>query len=42
VDGQLIGRSNAAYAPNTPVSIYMYTSAGGVVAKVRSLLIHLE
>jgi hypothetical protein len=42
VDGQLVGRSNAAYAPNTPVSIYMYTSAGGVVVNVRSLLIHLE
>ncbi len=42
VDGQSLGKTNAVYKANTPVTIYLYTSAGGVVVNVRSLKIHLE
>ncbi len=41
-NGQLVGQSSASYAAGTPVSIYMYTSAGGVVAKLSALKVHLE
>jgi hypothetical protein len=42
VNGQLLGASNAAYASDVPVSIYLYTSTGGVTVNVTSLTIHLE
>ena len=42
VNGQLLGASNAAYAPDVPVSIYLYTSTGGVTVNVTALTIHLE
>ncbi|HVO44312.1 MAG TPA: hypothetical protein VMT34_16920, partial [Aggregatilineales bacterium] len=42
LDNRLIGQSNGAYAPNTPLTIYMYTSTGGVVVTVKSLTLHLE
>jgi hypothetical protein len=41
-EGQLLGTSGPSFGPTTPVRIYMYTSAGGVVVKVTSLKIHLE
>jgi hypothetical protein len=41
-NGQLVGQSGASYAAGTPVTIYMYISAGGVVAKLTALKVHLE
>jgi hypothetical protein len=42
VDGQPIGQSNASYAKGTPLGIYMYTSASGIVVKVIAIKVHLE
>jgi Protein kinase domain len=42
VDGQVVGQSKASFAPNTPVTIYMFTSASGVVVNVTSLIVHLD
>ncbi len=42
VDGQVVGQSNAAFAPNQPVTIYLFTAAPGVVVNVTSMTVHLE
>lgn len=36
LDGQLLGQSNAAYAPETPISLYLYTASGGMIVKVNA------
>jgi hypothetical protein len=41
-DGQVLGQSGPSFGPTTPVRIYLYTSAGGIVVKVTSLKVHLE
>jgi tetratricopeptide (TPR) repeat protein len=41
-NGQLVGQSSASFAMGTPVTIYLYTSAGGVVTKVTAFKVHLE
>ncbi len=42
LDGQLLGQSNAAYAPDVPISLYLYTSTGGMIVKVNSLRVWLQ
>lgn len=41
VDGQLLGTSNAAYAPDVPLTIYLYTSTGDVQMNVNTLTVEL-
>ncbi len=42
VDNQLVGQSNAAYGANSPLTIYLFTSASGVVVNIAEMTIHLE
>jgi hypothetical protein len=42
VDGQLLGTSNAAYAPDVPLTIYLYTSTGDVQMNVNTLTVELS
>jgi hypothetical protein len=41
-DDQLLGRSNAAYPPDVPLKLYLYSSTGGVLVDVTSLSVELE
>ncbi|MDW8300685.1 MAG: hypothetical protein RML95_15240 [Anaerolineae bacterium] len=42
LDGQLLGQSNAAYAPETPISLYLYTASGGMIVKVNAFRVWLQ
>ncbi|MFQ3536282.1 MAG: hypothetical protein SNJ58_10435 [Aggregatilineales bacterium] len=42
LDGQLLGQSNAAYAPDMPISLYLYTASGGMIVKVNSFRVWLQ
>jgi hypothetical protein len=42
VDGQLVGTSPANFALETPLTVYFYTSTGGVVVSITSLRVRIE
>ncbi|PJF30223.1 MAG: hypothetical protein CUN51_08565 [Candidatus Thermofonsia Clade 1 bacterium] len=42
LDGQLLGQSNAAYPPDMPVSLYLYTASGGMIVKVNAFRVWLQ
>ncbi|MCC6974052.1 MAG: hypothetical protein IT322_08595 [Anaerolineae bacterium] len=42
LNGQLLGQSNAVFAPNVPLSLYLYTSTGGVVVEVKALTVQIS
>lgn len=42
LNGQLLGQSNAVYAPDVPLNIILYTSTGGVVARIEALRVTLK
>ncbi|HLY24814.1 MAG TPA: hypothetical protein VKQ72_00650, partial [Aggregatilineales bacterium] len=42
VNGSQIGQSGAFFSAGTPLGVYLYTSAGGVIVKVTKIEIHLD
>ncbi len=42
VDNQLVGQSNGVYPANTPITLYLYTAASGVVVNVTTFTLKLE
>lgn len=42
LNGQLLGASNPVFARDVPLTIYLYTSTGGVLVDVKSLTIRLD
>ncbi|PJF37163.1 MAG: hypothetical protein CUN49_01725 [Candidatus Thermofonsia Clade 1 bacterium] len=42
LDGQLLGQSNAAYAPDMPISLYVYTATGGMIVKINAWRVWLQ
>ncbi len=42
LDERLLGQSNAAYAPDAPISLYLYTASGGMIVKVNAFRVWLQ
>jgi hypothetical protein len=42
LNGQLLGESGANFAPEATLTIYLYTSTGGVLVEITSLTIKLD